>query len=71
MFLSTWSTTIKPTLRMDDGLPFAEEQGQEVGTGMELAVAVTQVCQQTSQSSKQVNNQVNSLIFHQTSQFTS
>ena len=42
MFLSTWSTTIKPTLRLDDGLPFAEEQGQEAGTGMELAVAVTQ-----------------------------
>jgi hypothetical protein len=52
MFLSTRSTTIKPTLRMDDGLPFAEEQGQEAGTGTELAVAVTQASGTTPEKGK-------------------
>ena len=52
MFLSTRSTTIKPTLCMNDGSPFAEEQGQEAGTGTELAVAVTQASGTTPERGK-------------------
>jgi hypothetical protein len=52
MFLLTLSTTIKPSLRMDDGLPFAEEQGQAEKTGMELAAPVTQASGTTPEKGK-------------------
>jgi hypothetical protein len=52
MFPPTWSTTIKPILHMDDGSPIAEGQGQEAGTGMDLAVAVTQASGMTPEKKK-------------------
>ena len=52
MLTSTRSTTIKPTLRMEDGEPFAEEHGQAEKTGMELAVPVTQASGTTPEKGK-------------------